>query len=138
MRRLNAFSLACVAGFLVTGFLVTGCGASQSAYNGNSNDNTMYEATLEQLSLQDKQQIESVISDWYGGVKVTVANNAFVDSSTVRIERKTHVDDRGLPIEGRHNNQALSFTLLKQGETCLLRNNQTGITSALTSASCTY
>ena len=48
MRRLNAFSLASIAGFLVTG-----CGASHSAYNGNSNDNTMYEATLEQLSLQD-------------------------------------------------------------------------------------
>ena len=87
MCRVNAFFLACVAGFLVTGFLVTGCSASQSAYNGNSNDNIMYEATLEQLSLQDKQQIESVISDWYGGVRVTIANNAFVDSSTVRIER---------------------------------------------------
>ncbi|WP_334014395.1 hypothetical protein [Alteromonas sp. S167] len=133
MRRLNAFLLASVAGFLVAG-----CGASLSAYNGDSNDNTMHEATLEQLSLQDKQQIESLISNWYGGVKVTIASNAFVDASTVSIERKTHVDDRGLPIEGRHSNRALSFTLLKQGETCLLRNNQTGVTSALTSASCTY
>lgn len=133
MRRLNAFLLACAAGFLVTG-----CGASQSAYNGHSNENTMHEATLEQLSLQDKQQIESLISDWYGGVKVTIASNAFVDASTVSIERKTHVDDRGLPIEGRHSNRALSFTLLKQGETCLLRNNQTGVTSELIRVSCSY
>jgi len=135
MRRVLAYLL-----ISVSTLLFQGCSMAEHPEN-NSKPQTadmMQEATLSSLSLPEKKQIEGIISHWFGGVNVTIASNAFVDSSTISIERKTHVDERGLPMNGRHNNPAFTFTMFKQGGICLLRNNQTGATSELNGVNCTY
>lgn len=93
-------------------------------------------ATLTSVSLSQKASIAEVISAWYGGIDITLADNVFTDSSELSIERKVHKDDRGLPIEGRHDNPVFTFSLLKQGEKCVLRNNQTGETQVIEGLSC--
>ena len=94
-------------------------------------------ATLTSVSASQKANIASIISQWFGGVEVTLADDAFTRSSELSIERKAHMDNRGLPIEGRHNNPAYTFTLLKHGERCILRNNQTGDEKEVVGLSCT-
>ncbi len=93
-------------------------------------------AQLVSLSQAQKGQLESLISRWFGGTRVTLANTAFTQSSTLTIERRSHTDNRGLPIEGRHDNPAFAFTLLKQGEACLLRNDNLGEQVELSDVEC--
>lgn len=83
-------------------------------------------ANLVVLDSAHKAQLESVISDWFGGLKITLSDKAFIEASQITIERKMQVDERQLPLDGRHDNPAYSFTLLKQGEQCLLRNDRSG------------
>lgn len=66
-------------------------------------------------------EIKAAMSAQFSGQSITLASNAFTTSSTVTIERKAMQDNRGLPIQGRHNNPAFVFTLLKQGDRCFLR-----------------
>ncbi|MDO6568572.1 hypothetical protein Q4561_15980 [Alteromonas sp. 1_MG-2023] len=99
-------------------------------------ESDLVEAYASNLNLAQKQEIESKISSWFGGVKITLADDVFSESSQVGIERKAHTDDRGLLIEGRHNNPAFLFTLLTDGKHCVLRNNQTGDTETLSSVRC--
>lgn len=135
MRKVFAYLLVSVSTLLFQG-----CSMAEHPENNSKSQSAemMQEATLTSLSLPEKKQIEGIISHWFGGVDVTIASNAFVESSTISIERKSHEDERGLPINGRHNNPAFTFTMFKQGDLCLLRYNQTGATSELNVVSCTY
>jgi len=110
--------------------------ASGCATTAPSQESDLVEAYASNLNLAQKQQIESKISSWFGGVKITLADDVFSESSQVSIERKAHMDERRLPIEGRHNNPAFTFTLLTDGKHCILRNNQTGETEMLSSVTC--
>lgn len=83
-------------------------------------------ALLVTVNAEQKASIAEVISQWFGGTEVTIADDVFTRASTLSIERKAHNDKRGLPIDGRHNNPAFTFSLLKRGDSCVLRNNQTG------------
>ena len=89
--------------------LVVASGCAQTS------DNELYPATVNTLTNKQKVQIERVISDWFGGTKVTLADDVFTNSSLVTIERRGHVDSQGRLVEGRHNNPAYSFTLYKKG-----------------------
>ncbi|WP_296053800.1 hypothetical protein [uncultured Alteromonas sp.] len=100
--------------------LVVASGCAQTS------DNELYPATLSAQTKQQKVQIEKVISDWFGGTKVTLADDVFTSSSVVTIERREHLDSQGRLIEGRHDKQAYSFTLYKKGTQCLLSNDGTG------------
>tara|TARA_B100001063_G_C16590430_1_gene465373 strand:+ start:409 stop:825 length:417 start_codon:yes stop_codon:yes gene_type:complete len=110
--------------------------ASGCAMTEDTNESDLVEAYASNLNLAQKQQIESKISSWFGGLKITLADDVFSESSQVSIERKAHMDERRLPIEGRHNNPAFTFTLLTDGKQCILRNNQTGDTETLSGISC--
>lgn len=81
-------------------------------------------------------QLASVIGQWFGGVDITLASDAFVNESTVTIERQPFSDGRGLPIEGRHNNPSHSFTLLRLKATCKLRYNEKGETVDVPTIDC--
>ncbi|ANB21555.1 MAG: hypothetical protein JXQ95_11165 [Alteromonas stellipolaris] len=110
--------------------------ASGCATTAPNQEIDLVEAYASNLNLAQKQQIESKISSWFGGLKITLADDVFSESSLVSIERKAHMDERRLPIEGRHNNPAFTFTLLTDGKHCILRNNQTGETETLSGISC--
>lgn len=111
--------------------LASGCAMTEA-----TNESDLVEAYASNLNLAQKQVIESKISSWFNGVKITLADDVFSESSQVSIERKAHTDDRGLLIEGRHNNPSFTFTLLTDGEHCILRNDQTSDTETLTGVSC--
>lgn len=122
--------------------LVLGAGAisfalaSGCAITAVPSENDLVDALTDDLSFAQKQIIETKISDWFGGVKVTLADDVFSESSQVSIERKAHLDERRLPIEGRHNNSAFTFTLLTDGKDCVLRNDQTGDIEKIAEMTC--
>ncbi len=99
-------------------------------------DIRLQKALATSISDSEKQTIEDTISNWFGGTRITIATNAFNETSSVTIERKAKLDSRGLPIEGRHDNPVYSFTLLSDGEQCLLRNDQTEALAELENVKC--
>ncbi|WP_232368928.1 hypothetical protein [Alteromonas sp. BL110] len=96
----------------------------------------LHKAITNGTSASQKQTIENTISNWFGGVPISVADNVFSKASSITIERKAKVDSRGLPVQGRHDNPVYSFTLLSDGEQCLLRNDQTGELAKLENVKC--
>lgn len=81
-------------------------------------------------------QLALAIGQWFGGMDITLASDAFVNDSTVVIERKAFSDGRGLPIDGRHNNPSHTFTLLRLKAMCQLRYNEKGETVDLPTIDC--
>ena len=106
----------------------SGCATTQEA--------ELHEAITKSISVSQKQTIESKISNWFGGLNITIADDAFSQTASITIERKAKVDSRGLPIDGRHDNSVYSFTLLSDGEQCVLRNDQNGELTKLENVTC--
>ena len=106
----------------------SGCATTQEA--------ELHEAITKSISVSQKQTIESKISNWFGGLNITIAEDAFSQTASITIERKAKVDSRGLPIDGRHDNPVYSFTLLSDGEQCVLRNDQSGELTKLENVTC--
>lgn len=106
----------------------SGCATTQEA--------ELHEAITKSISVSQKQTIESKISNWFGGLNITIADDAFSQTASITIERKVKVDSRGLPIDGRHDNPVYSFTLLSDGEQCVLRNDQSGELTKLENVTC--
>lgn len=96
----------------------------------------LQEALATSINDNEKQIIEDTISDWFGGIQITVAANVFSEDSSMTIERRAKLDSRGLTIEGRHDNPVYSFTLLSNGDQCLLRNDQTDELAELENVKC--
>ena len=96
----------------------------------------LHEAITKSISVSQKQTIEGKISKWFGGVSITLADDVFSQTASITIERKAKVDGRGLPIDGRHDNPVYSFTLLSDGEQCVLRNDQSGELTKLENVTC--
>ncbi|BFT30113.1 hypothetical protein D210916BOD24_12890 [Alteromonas sp. D210916BOD_24] len=112
---------------------LTGCAATPTSEPSKSEP---VQAHLVALDNAHKAQLEGIIGDWFGGLKITLSDKAFIEASQITIERKALVDERHLPLEGRHNNPAFSFTMLKHGEQCLLRNDRSGEMRLLTDINC--
>lgn len=106
----------------------SGCATTQEA--------ELHEAITKSISVSQKQTIESKISNWFGGLNITIADDAFSQTASITIERKAKDDSRGLPIDGRHDNPVYSFTLLSDGEQCVLRNDQNGELTVLENVTC--
>ena len=106
----------------------SGCATTQEA--------ELHEAITKSISVSQKQTIESKISNWFGGLNITIAEDAFSQTASITIERKAKNDSRGLPIDGRHDNPVYSFTLLSDGEQCVLRNDQNGELTELENVTC--
>lgn len=108
--------------------LAVGCAATKEV--------ELHKAITKGTSSSQKQIIEDTISNWFGGIAITVADNVFSSASSITIERKAKEDSRGLPIDGRHNNPVYSFTLLSDGKQCFLRNEQTSELAKLENVKC--
>ena len=106
----------------------SGCATTQEA--------ELHEAVTKSISVSQKQAIESKISNWFGGLNITIADDAFSQTASITIERKAKVDGRGLPIDGKHDNPLYSFTLLSDGAKCVLRNDQSGELTKLENVTC--
>ena len=106
----------------------SGCATTQEA--------ELHEAVTKSISVSQKQAIESKISNWFGGLNITIAEDAFSQTASITIERKAKDDSRGLPIDGRHDNPVYGFTLLSDGEQCVLRNDQNGELTVLENVTC--
>ena len=106
----------------------SGCATTQEA--------ELHEAVTKSISVSQKQAIESKISNWFGGLNITIADDAFSQTASITIERKAKDDSRGLPIDGRHDNPVYGFTLLSDGEQCVLRNDQNGELTVLENVTC--
>ena len=106
----------------------SGCATTEEA--------ELHEAITKSISVSQKQTIESKISNWFDGLNITIADDAFSQTASITIERKAKVDSRGLPIDGRHDNPVYSFTLLSDGEQCVLRNDQSGELTKLENVTC--
>ena len=106
----------------------SGCATTQEA--------ELHEAIIKSISVSQKQAIESKISNWFGGLNITIADDAFSQTASITIERKAKVDGRGLPIDGKHDNPLYSFTLLSDGAKCVLRNDQSGELTKLENVTC--
>lgn len=106
----------------------SGCATTQEA--------ELHEAITKSISVSQKQTIESKISNWFDGLNITIADDAFSQTASITIERKAKDDSRGLPIDGRHDNPVYSFTLLSDGEQCVLRNDQNGELTVLENVTC--
>ena len=106
----------------------SGCATTQEA--------ELHEAITKSISVSQKQTIESKISNWFGGLNITIADDAFSQTASITIERKAKDDSRGLPIDGRHDNPVYGFTLLSDGEQCVLRNDQNGELTELENVTC--
>jgi hypothetical protein len=106
----------------------SGCATTQEA--------ELHEAITKSISVSQKQTIESKISNWFDGLNITIADDAFSQTASITIERKAKVDSRGLPIDGRHDNPVYGFTLLSDGEQCVLRNDQSGELTKLENVTC--
>ena len=106
----------------------SGCATTQEA--------ELHEAITKSISVSQKQTIESKISNWFDGLNITIADDAFSQTASITIERKAKDDSRGLPIDGRHDNPVYSFTLLSDGEQCVLRNDQSGELTKLENVTC--
>ena len=106
----------------------SGCATTQEA--------ELHEAVTKSISVSQKQAIESKISNWFGGLNITIADDAFSQTASITIERKAKDDSRGLPIDGRHDNPVYGFTLLSDGEQCVLRNDQSGELTKLENVTC--
>jgi len=86
-------------------------------------------ATLQELQ-QDIQQL-------IGGEPVKLADNVFTESSKLYIEQQVLLDDRGLPLMGRHQQPVKIFSLLTDGSQCLLRHDASEQVVILQQVQCT-
>ena len=61
----------------------SGCATTQEA--------ELHEAVTKSISVSQKQAIESKISNWFGGLNITIAEDAFSQTASITIERKAKV-----------------------------------------------
>ena len=58
--------------------------ASGCAMTPVPNEKDLVDALTDDLSFAQKQIIETKISDWFGGIKITLADDVFSESSQVK------------------------------------------------------
>lgn len=83
-----------------------------------------------------KQAIVDAVSKFMGGKSITLADDVFINEHSMIVERQSAVDSRGLIIDGRHNNPARSFTLLKLADMCLIRDDTSQVELELPTVAC--
>jgi|GEM_PF-3022957 len=116
---------------LLTSLMValTACEAAEllpaqrlASQNGNNENKALLEQEIARMLNQDS---------------ILLADDVFVDSSEVVIERRPLTDDAGLRIQGRELQAPLHFRLWKQGNVCLLEYVATGEMKTIHGLGCT-
>jgi hypothetical protein len=80
--------------------------------------------------------LEQAIGDLMNSQAVKLADNVFIQKSTVIIDRRYPYDSRGNLLDGREVRQADTVTLLTEDAKCYVRHNQSGNIKLVESLRC--
>lgn len=105
-------------------FFVTGCQQTKTQ---------IVPAVVTSINPQTKAQLQQAIKSLLNR-DITIADNAFSQTSDILIERAVVKDERGLPIMGREFSNALRLSLMTDGKNCILQSSETGTQQAVVSA----
>ncbi|MDX3774607.1 hypothetical protein QE250_10825 [Chromatiaceae bacterium AAb-1] len=94
-------------------------------------------ALLTNPSAATKQELQQQIQQLTDGPQVKLADNVFTTSHKLYIEQQVLVDERGLPLMGRHQQPVKIFSLLTDGSHCLLRHDASEQLVILQQVQCT-
>ncbi|PWQ93759.1 hypothetical protein DKT75_19305 [Leucothrix arctica] len=121
------------------GLLLVACGTTNtSAPQANKPSSTQQAAVLTQPSTQARLAINKAISVALNGTKVSVAKNAFVNSSQLTLQRNTQ-DPRGMKgLNGRLLGAPVlhHFSMVKQNGSCYLIDKRTSKRHLLSGVNC--
>lgn len=80
--------------------------------------------------------LTSAVSQALNGRSVLLGADSLTTRSTLIIERKIHIGPDGHPIMGRSTEKPDHFQLLKRGDLCYLRHEETGNEQVLENVKC--
>ena len=113
---------------LITPFILSSCLATQSL--------PLVEALLEHPSAESRLILESAIGDLLNSQPIKLADNIFLDKSTVIIGYQQLVNNRDNLLDGREIRQADSVSLLTRSGKCYLKHNQSENIKLIENISC--
>lgn len=93
-------------------------------------------ALLKSPSADNRLLLESAIGDLLNSQPIKLADNVFTLKSTIIIEPKQSMDNRGNLLDGREIRQADTFTLLFEDDKCYLKHDQSEQTKLLVDIRC--
>lgn len=93
-------------------------------------------AVLIQLESQIKQQIADFVRTIVGGSDITLADNVLQQQAEFYIQQQLRHDQKGRPLDGRHQLPVYHFTLVKVGSKCRLQHPTSGNSVLLQGALC--
>ena len=123
MKKYPAIGVA-----LITPFILSSCSATQSS--------PLVEALLEHPSAESRLILESAIGDLLNSQPIKLADNVFLEKSTVIIGYQQTVNSRGNLLDGREIRQADSVSLLTRSGKCYLKHNRSENIRLMGSISC--
>lgn len=83
-----------------------------------------------------KQQIADFVRTIVGGSDITLADNVLQQQAEFYIQQQLRHDQKGRPLDGRHQLPAYHFTLVKVGSECRLQHPASGNSVLLQGALC--
>jgi hypothetical protein len=94
------------------------------------------EALLQQPSVKSRLILENAIGDLLNSQPIKLADNAFLQKSTVIISRRQPKDSSGNLLDGREMRQADTFSLFTEGGKCYVKHDQSGNIKLLDNIKC--
>jgi hypothetical protein len=93
-------------------------------------------AVLTHPSAASRAELVRVVSRALNGAPVTLADDALTRDSTLIVERATHRDAEGRPLDGRETSRPEHFRLVQDGSRCVLIHERTGQRFTLAASTC--
>lgn len=93
-------------------------------------------AVLANPAPESQAELVRVVREAMNGAPVTIADDAFIATDTLIIERAASRDAKDMNLRGRDTGRPEHFRLVKSGSHCVLVQVSTGRRWTLTSATC--
>ncbi|NQY64501.1 MAG: hypothetical protein HRT38_12335 [Alteromonadaceae bacterium] len=93
-------------------------------------------ALISHFSNESHIEIENTISILLEQQRVLIADNAFIDSSYLSLERAAHKTDNGQLIMGRSMELPFRLRLIIKGDLCFIKDEKSGKSLALSITQC--
>jgi hypothetical protein len=113
---------------LITPFILNSCSAVQLL--------PLEEALLEQPSAENHLILESAVGDLLNSQPIKLADNVFLEKSTVIIEHHQPRNNRGTLLDGREMRQADTVSLLTKNGKCYVKHHQSENIKFVNNVSC--